>query len=345
MNKKSTILILLVSLTLIISYFVPMWSITLDAPQYPEGLGFKIWLNRMTGDLQTINDLNHYIGMKFIEPDSIPELKFMPYLVGIIIFIGLLSSLFRKKWMLYTWTILFIGLCLIGCIDFYLWEYDYGHNLNPNAAIIIEGMTYQPPLIGDKQLLNFTAHSYPDIGGVIIMIGAFIALLASIFEINLSSQKKSVKYSSVSMKAFTSILFIAVVFSSCTHTEEAINYGNEQCVNCKMTISDDRFGAEIITKKGKAYKFDAIECMLAFMNTGSVASNDIEKYLVTDYSQKKILIDAPSASYLACNEISSPMGGNVAGFKEKDDANKYQLQKGGKILSWDQIKQEISIQK
>ena len=97
MKKISTILIAIASLALIVSYFVPMWSISLDAPQYPEGLGFLIWLNKMTGDLHTVNGLNHYIGMKLIEPDSIPELKWMPYLVGLIIGLGFLVVLARKK--------------------------------------------------------------------------------------------------------------------------------------------------------------------------------------------------------------------------------------------------------
>ena len=71
MNKTSRILILVSALVMIAIYFVPVWSISLDAPQYPEGLGMQIWINKMTGDLQIINGLNHYIGMKTIQPDSI----------------------------------------------------------------------------------------------------------------------------------------------------------------------------------------------------------------------------------------------------------------------------------
>ncbi len=345
MKKISTILIAIASLALIVNYFVPMWSISLDAPQYPEGLGFLIWLNKMTGDLHTVNGLNHYIGMKLIEPDSIPELKWMPYLVGIIIGLGFLVVLARKKWLLYTWTFLFLALCVVGCIDFYLWEYDYGHNLNPHAAIIVPGMTYQPPLIGDKQLLNFTAHSYPDIGGMAIIIAALIAFLVSVFELKLSFKKVSSSYSSFSANAISGMLITITFLSSCSNHEEPINYGNEQCTSCKMTIADNRFGAEIITKKGKVFKFDSIECMLAFMNKSSIEANDIEKYLITDYSATQSLVDASTACYLTCNEISSPMGANLAGFKEKEEANKFQSQKGGEILSWNEVKQEISIQK
>lgn len=78
------------------------------------------------------------------------------------------------------WVVFFMMLGIAGGIDFYLWEYDYGHNLNPEAAIKIPGMSYQPPLIGSKQLANFTAYSIPDTGGI-ILIGTGIASLVNFF--------------------------------------------------------------------------------------------------------------------------------------------------------------------
>ena len=226
MKKISTILTALVSIALIATYFIPMWSINLDAPQYPEGLGFKIFLDKMEGDLHTINGLNHYIGMKTIEPDSFKELKLMPYFVGFIICLGFLVAIFRKKWLLYTWSFIFITICIVGCIDFYLWEYDYGHNLNPHAAIIVPGMSYQPPLFGDKQLLNFIAHSYPDVGGIIIIISVFVSAILSLFEIRNAFKKIPAKYSSVSVKTIVALFAITNLFSSCTHNPEPINYRN-----------------------------------------------------------------------------------------------------------------------
>ncbi len=84
MKKISRITVIAVSILLIGGYFLPIWEISLDAPQYPEGLGMTIWINTIKGDLQTINGLNHYIGMKTIQPDSIKELKIMPYLLGLL---------------------------------------------------------------------------------------------------------------------------------------------------------------------------------------------------------------------------------------------------------------------
>ncbi len=145
MKKITKILTIAVSLALIAVYFLPVWDISLDAPQYPEGLGMKIWIHTIKGDLQTINGLNHYIGMKTIEPDSIKELKIMPYLLGVLILLGLTAGITGKKKLLALWVIVFVLFGIAGGVDFYIWEYDYGHDLNPEAAIKVPGMSYQPP--------------------------------------------------------------------------------------------------------------------------------------------------------------------------------------------------------
>ncbi len=179
------------ALVLIAAYYVPLWQILMWAPQYPEGLEMKIWINTLSGDVKTISALNHYIGMKTIEVGMFPEFGYMIYLVGAIIGIGLLTSIVNKRFMLiaYLCTILLAGFGAL--VDFYLWGYDYGHNLNPEAPIKIEGMSYQPPLIGTKVLLNFTAFSGPDIGGW-IFIGSFL-LVAIFFSNELGFFKKKAK--------------------------------------------------------------------------------------------------------------------------------------------------------
>lgn len=168
MKKQHRITMAVAALLLLALYYFPIWSIALEAPQYPEGIGLNIYINTIEGkqpqDLQNINGLNHYIGMKEIKPDSIPELKFMPPIIAFLIVAGLVTAIWGdRKWVL-AWLILFLILAIVGLIDFYLWEYDYGHNLNPDAAIKVPGMTYQPPLIGSKALLNFNAVSLPHTG-------------------------------------------------------------------------------------------------------------------------------------------------------------------------------------
>lgn len=160
-------------------FITPIWTIDMEAPQYPEGIGMKISINKIEGqskqDLKNINGLNHYIGMKPITPESIPELKIMPWIFGFLIVSGLGVALWGNRTALLIWIILFILLAIAGLVDFYLWGYDYGHNLNPDAAIKIPGMTYQPPLIGSKQLLNINATSLPSIGFYISLLSMALA--------------------------------------------------------------------------------------------------------------------------------------------------------------------------
>lgn len=179
----SRILIAIAALLMISAYFVPLWQILMWAPQYPEGLEMDIWINDITGDVKIISALNHYIGMKHIEVEMFPEFDYMIYIVGFLIAFGLLVTLVNRRFMLWTFTLLLMSAGIGALVDFYMWGYDYGHNLDPTAAIVVPGMSYQPPLIGTKQLLNFTAFSGPDIGGWIFLISALLAIGVLVFEI------------------------------------------------------------------------------------------------------------------------------------------------------------------
>lgn len=180
---KAKILMVIASLLLIIVYFIPIWVISIEAPQFPEGLGLWIKVNTIEGftetDLKSLNTLNHYIGMKEINPDSIPEFKIIPFILGAFIVLGLVVSFIEKPLYKYIWIILLLVAVVIGIYDYYLWGYDYGHNLNPHAIIKIEGMSYQPPLIGKKQLLNITAYSFPYIGAGIVAVSVVLAFIAA----------------------------------------------------------------------------------------------------------------------------------------------------------------------
>lgn len=163
-------------------FFFPLWQILLDAAQFPGGLQLYIWVNKISGTdkyiLQNINILNHYIGMKAIYPDSIPELKYFPLVVYGMLGLGVVTVFINKAWGYLTWAIILAVLGILGIYDFYLWLYDYGHNLDPNAPIKVEGMTYMPPLFGDKDLLNFYVQSYPHWGGIFLGLSIIIAGLA-----------------------------------------------------------------------------------------------------------------------------------------------------------------------
>lgn len=188
MSILSRIIIAVGALTLIIAYFVPVWSIYLIAPQYPEGLSMQIWLNKITGQVEIINGLNHYIGMKHIDEKMFPEFGFLIYILGVFIVFGLVIAITGSRKLLLYYLILSAlgGLAALG--DFYKWGYEYGHDLDESAAIQVPGLSYQPPLIGHKKLLNFDAYSYPDTGGWVIV--GVILLFAAIWFVEWRRSKK-----------------------------------------------------------------------------------------------------------------------------------------------------------
>ena len=188
LSKLSKILLITSGIGLIISIFVPLWAIYLEAPQYPEGLGMFLYANKITGDYEIINGLNHYIGMKEIHQEDFWEFKILPYALGFFAALAFLTVFLNNKKWLYFFAALFLIFGVAFMVDFYLWEYDYGHNLNPNAAIVVPGMSYQPPLFGFKQLLNFGAYSYPDIGGWIMFGVGIILVVLSYLEIKSSNK-------------------------------------------------------------------------------------------------------------------------------------------------------------
>lgn len=182
LSPLSRIIVAAGSLCLIAVYFLPFWRIDLFAPQYPEGLVMKIWLNTLSGDVDIINGLNHYIGMKKISVQMFPEFSFLVYIVAAFIVFGIIISITGKRKALFGYLAASAAGGALALYDFYQWGYDYGHNLNPDAPIKVPGMGYQPPVIGHKQLLNFDAYSMPDIGGWIVLTIVFIFFLDWVFE-------------------------------------------------------------------------------------------------------------------------------------------------------------------
>jgi len=187
MTRRARLLMLIASLLVGGALLLPLWEVRLVAPQYPEGLGLRIHLNTVVGikpnDLQSINGLNHYIGMKTIEPDAIPELRYMPWVVVALMVGGMLAAWRSARRGMMVWLAAFVVLGCVGLWDFYRWEYDYGHNLDrENAIIVVPGMNYQPPLLGSKQLLNFTATSFPGAGTYLLGGGFLLAMGAVLID-------------------------------------------------------------------------------------------------------------------------------------------------------------------
>ena len=321
---------------LIIVLFVPLWQIELAAPQYPEGLVLKMYPDAIAGDVDIINGLNHYIGMQTLHTENFIEFTILPYIIMFFAaFCFLVALLNRRKWL----NALFIMFLLFGIIamaDFWRWEYQYGHNLDPNAAIQVPGQSYQPPLIGYKQLLNFGAYSIPDTGGILfILVG--LLLMTIVLYPYFSKKYKAMKLKK-SVAAVATILMFGLM--SCNSGPQPIKIGTDACAFCKMTIADKNFGAEIITKKGKIYKFDDTHCLVAFRESGDINPDDIKETYLVNFAEPHNFIEASKGFYLKSEEIHSPMGGNIASFDDEAKMEEAAQKLKGEKVTWDQIIKE-----
>ena len=336
MSTRSRILIGLAALSLGLMYLFPLWKISLEAPQYPEGIGLEIWIDTVKGekqhDLANINNLNHYIGMKRIEPDTIQELKWMPWIIGFLMVTGLLVAAAGKRWMLYTWIVLFVGISIVGLVDFYLWEYDYGHNLDQETAIIkIPGMSYQPPLFGSKQLLNFVATSLPALGGIVAFLAMGIGLAVAFVEMRASRP-------GTSLASWAVLLLGAFALTGCTPGPRPLEAGVDRCEHCLMGVSDTRYGGEIVLPTGKVLPFDAVECLTAFLVEHEVEAHSI---WVVDYANPGELLPAEKAIYARSEALHSPMGLNMAAFRSEKNIDS---SIGGEVLDWEDVLRLVEMQ-
>ncbi|HET9279039.1 MAG TPA: nitrous oxide reductase accessory protein NosL [Flavitalea sp.] len=334
MTITSRIIIAVGALALIIMFFVPAWSIYLIAPQYPEGLSMQIWLHKISGQVEIINGLNHYIGMKHIDANMFPEFSFLPYVLVFFILIGLAIAITGSRKLLFSYLVLSVIAAVAALVDFYMWGYDYGHNLDQTAAIQVPGLSYQPPVIGHKKLLNFDAFSYPDTGGWILV--AVTALFGVIWFLEWRKQKKQKQMNQSTKRASVAVTIAAVLFmTACTPKAEKIAIGKDNCSECKMTIMDPKFGGELVTKKGKVYKFDDTHCIAAFLERRGIELSDIHKTLFVNYSNPQEFVEVKSAEFVVSSQFKSPMGGNAAAFKNKTEAEKKSEEmQGSKVTNW-----------
>ncbi len=128
-----------------------------------------------------------------------------------------------------------------------------------------------------------------------------------------------------------------LLFVSCQSSPEKIDYGKEACASCKMTIVDARFAAEMITAKGRIYKFDDIICMKQYATANADAAKDaqfwVAGYTVTDGA----FIDATKGVFLKSNAFASPMNGNYAAFDNEASAQHLKDSLNLEYLQWSSL--------
>ena len=313
MSRTARLLTVAAGLLLLVLYVAPLWRITLVAPQYPEGLGMQIHINTVRGvgpnDLANINGLNHYIGMRHIEPDAIPVLRVIPWVVAILVAGGVLTAVVGRRALLYGWLGAFLVAGLVGMVTFWWWEYDYGHHLDVAQAIIkVPGMSYQPPLLGSRQILNFTATSYPAIG----------SWLASV--------------------AF--MLGASALLAGCRTGPRAIAFGKDECRYCHMLITDSRYAAEIVTPQGRDLTFDSIECAANYVLTlDPEQQRTVGSVWVADYANPGTLIPAGGARFLRAAGTGSPMGRGMLAIGPDRQLASVGIETSGPSRSWTEVLQ------
>ena len=136
-------------------------------------------------------------------------------------------------------------------------------------------------------------------------------------------------------------LMITFLFWSCSVKPEPLVYGKDFCYTCKMTLMDNKFGAEVVTTKGKVYKFDDMNCMINFVNSGYIEEQDIAYRLAIDFANPEKLIDAKDAHYVKSGTIRSPMASEIAAFSKKEDLDKMNKEWKGILLSWGELVTEF----
>jgi copper chaperone NosL len=178
-SARLILLVLIVPLAL--SFTAPLWRISLAAPQYPKGLVLDIYSHKIEGGnegrhLKEINNLNHYIGMRTIDRAALSDLDWMPFALGALALLALRCAAVGNVRALIDVTVItgYVGAFAMGRFAYRM--YVYGHNLDPDAPFKVAPFT--PPLLGSKQLANFTTTSLPQLGS--IWVGVFIAGLVGL---------------------------------------------------------------------------------------------------------------------------------------------------------------------
>lgn len=139
--------------------------------------------------------------------------------------------------------------------------------------------------------------------------------------------------------SITTLLFLLTgLLYGCSSEPDPINYGSDVCAHCNMKIMDNRFGAELLNTKSKAYKFDAAECMAAYIKKNTL---DIKEMYVTDFNNPGQFITAGTSYFLISPKRKSPMGEDLSAYKTKSDAETAKNSVGGDVYGWEELKTQL----
>lgn len=144
-------------------------------------------------------------------------------------------------------------------------------------------------------------------------------------------------YISKIIKVIT-VLGLLILATACSQEPAEVHYGSDECVHCKMMITDEQFASQIVTDKGKALKFDAIECMAVYQRENADELQGAVRY-VSNYNQPGNWLKAPEAQFVKSEVVNSPMGESLLAFPNKDEAKKHITERPGQLLDWAEVSQ------
>jgi copper chaperone NosL len=173
LNVRSRLLLVVAAAALMAAVFLPLWKIHLVAPQYREGLALHIYTHKLVGgnggqDLNEINVLNHYIGMKPLMQADFVEMKWLPFAFGVFVLLALRAAAIGRMVTLVDLLMLFIYFGAFSLGSFYFRLYSYGHTLDPKAPMTIEPFT--PIMLGSQKIANFVQTSLPQAGSWLLAL-------------------------------------------------------------------------------------------------------------------------------------------------------------------------------
>lgn len=139
------------------------------------------------------------------------------------------------------------------------------------------------------------------------------------------------------------IFFIAFIYAVCGCNPESkpIHYGEDKCEFCRMSIVDQRFGGEVVTQKGKTYKFDAVECLVNYLDERVEDETKLKFILTNTYDNPGGLVDVSACTYLKSANMPSPMGMFINPFKERSEAVILQEENAGTLFSWEELRADF----
>ena len=179
-------LLVAAALVALLANFLPIWNLTMFAPQYPDGLRLDIYTFKLQGgnrgqDVKEINLLNHYIGMKDLAEEDFTQFRWLPFALGVLALLFLRAAVHGRVAQLLDVAVLFTYFGLFSLWSFGYTLYRYGHDLSPHAAVKVA--PFMPPMFGHAKLANFDVYSFPQLGTYAMLLVVLLLTAAMVLAV------------------------------------------------------------------------------------------------------------------------------------------------------------------